>query len=112
NRHLMSDQGAEALAGKPGVKVKSGRLHLERGRAEFSEIKIDRVVRRRTDRGRNTRKHRQRRPVNMAGRDELHARMTPDDGFESGAFKLMLALHVRDAGLERRMMQKQQRGPV
>ena len=112
DRYLVSNHGAEAFARKPGVKVKGRRLHLERGCAEFSQIEIDRVVRRGTNRGRHTGKHRQRRPMNMPGSHELDARITPDDGFEFAGVEQILAVHVPDAGLERGMMQEQQRRPV
>jgi hypothetical protein len=112
NRHLMRDHGAEAIAWKPGVKVKRWRLYLERGVAEFSQIEIDRVVRRRANRGRYACKHRQRSPVNMTGSHELHARMTPDDGFEFVGVEEILPIHVPDAGLEWWMMQKHERGPL
>ncbi len=112
DRDLMGDDGAKSLARKPGVEVEGRRLDLERRLAQLGEIEIDGVVRRRTDRGRHAREHRQRRPVNMAGRDQLHARMTPDDGCEFDGVEEILAIHVPDAGLERRMMQEQQRGPI
>jgi len=48
----------------------------------------------------------------MAGRDKTHARMAPYDRFEFAGVEQILAVHVPDAGLERRMMQKQQRRPV
>ena len=56
--------------------------------------------------------HRQRRAVDVAGGDQLHARMTPDDGCEFAGVAQILAVHVPDAGHERRMVQEQQRRPV
>ena len=108
----MGDDGAEPLARKPGVEVEGGRLDLEGGLTQFGQVEIDRMVRRRTNRGRYARKHRQRRTMDMPGADQLHPRMTPHDGREVARVKEVLAVHVPDAGLERRVVQEQQRGTV
>ena len=50
--------------------------------------------------------------MNVAGGDQLHARMAPDDGREFAGIEEILAVHVPDAGLERRMVQEHQRRPV
>ena len=70
------------------------------------------MIRRRANRGGNAGEHRQRRAMNVAGRDQLHARMTPDDRREFAGILEILAVHVPDAGLERRMVQEQQRRPI
>ena len=42
----------------------------------------------------------------------LHAGMTAYDGFEIARVEEILAIHVPNARLERRMVQKQERRPV
>ena len=103
----MGDDVAKSLAGKPGVEMEGGRLDLERWLAQFRQIQIDGVIWRGTNRGRHARKHRQGRAMNMAGGDQLHARMTSDDGGKFAGIEKILAVHVPDAGLERRVVQEQ-----
>ena len=112
DRNLMRNDAAESLARKPGVEMKCRRLDLERWLSQVFQIQIDRMVGRRANRGRDTGKHRQRRAMNVPGGDQPHARMAPDDRREFAGIEQILAVHVPDAGLERRMVQKQERRSV
>ena len=49
--------------------------------------------------------------MDVAGGDQLRARMAFDDGGQLAGIEEKLAVHVSDAGLERRMVQEQERGP-
>src|SRR6185295_9858239 len=109
---LMGDNRAESLARKPAMEVEGGRLDLEGGFTPFGQIEIDGMVRGRADRGRHTRKHGQCRAMDMPRCDQLHAGMTAHDGREIARVEEILAVHVPNACLERRMMQKQERRPV
>ncbi len=71
------------------------------------QIEIDRMVGRRADRGRHAGEHRQRRAVNMAGGDQSHARMAPNDRREFAGVEQVLGIHVPDTGDEWRMVQEQ-----
>src|SRR3954469_12545501 len=111
NWDLMSYDVAVPLARKPGVEVKRGRLDLEGGLAQFGQIEINGMVRSRADCGRHARKHSQCRAMDMPRCDQLHAGMATHDGREIACIEKILAIHVPNARLERRMVQKQQRGP-
>src|ERR1700692_3671858 len=93
DRNLVGDDASKTLAGKPAVEMEGRRFDLERGLAQFCQIKIDGVIGRRTDRGRYACEHRQRRAVNVAGGDALPARMAPDDGGELAGIAEILAVH-------------------
>src|SRR5712664_4851419 len=112
NRNLMRDHAAESLARKPAVEMKGRRFDPERWLAQVIEIQIDRVIWRRANRGRDTGKHCQRRAMDVTCGDPLHARMAPDHSCQFAGIEQILTVHVPDAGLERRMMQEQKRGPV
>src|SRR6185312_14866997 len=109
NRDLMGYNMAVALTGKPGVEVEGGRLDPEGRRAPFDEIEIDRMVGCRADRGWHACKHGQCCAVDVTRCDQLHAGMTAHDRGEVPCVEEVLAIHVPDPGLERRMMQEQQR---
>ena len=108
----MGDDGAEVFPRKPRVQVESRRLDLEGGFTQFRQVQIDCVVRRWTDRGRYACKHRECCTMNMSGTNQLYPRMTAHDGRKLAGVEEILAVHVPDAGLKRRMVQEQQRGPV
>ena len=112
DRHLMRDKAAKVLAGKPGVQMKGRWLDLERRLTQLRQIKIYCVIWRRADRGRNAREHRQRRAMNVTGRDQLHAGMALNDCSQFSSIMQVLAIHVPNAGQERRMMQEHERGPA
>src|SRR5258705_10860206 len=112
DRNLMGNHAAKALARKPGVEMKCRRLDLERRLAQFSQIEIDGVIWRRTNRQLDSGEHRQDRAMNVTGGDQLRARMAFDDSRKLAGIEQILAVHVPDAGLERRMGQKQKSGPV
>lgn len=107
DRDLMGDDVAKSLAGKPGVEMKGGRLDLERWLSQFPEIQIDGVIWRGTNRGLDAGKHRQGRAMNMTGGDQLHPRMPSDDGGKLAGIEKILAVHVPDTSLERRVVQEQ-----
>src|SRR5258708_6681438 len=107
DRDLVGDDAAKTLARKPDVQMKGRRLDLERRRAQFRQIEVDRMVWRRTNRGRNAGKRRERRAMDVAGGDQLHARMALDDIRKLVGILEILSVHVPDAGFERRMMQEQ-----
>src|SRR5262249_8603364 len=109
DRYLMRDEAAKTLTGKPGVQVKGRGLDLERRLAQLRQVEVDRMIGRRAYRGRDARKHRQCCAMDVAGRDKLDARMTPDDRRKLIRIEEILPVHVPDAGLERRMMQKEKR---
>jgi hypothetical protein len=46
------------------------------------------------------------------GGDQLQPRMAPDDSRKFAGIEQILAVHMPDAGLERRIVQKQQRRPA
>src|SRR6187399_1521349 len=106
---LMGHDSAIPLARKPAVEMEGGWLNLEGGLTEFGQIEIDRVVRSRADRGRHARKHGQCRTMDMPRCDQLHAGMAAHDGCELARVEEVLAVHVPNACLERRMVQKQER---
>ena len=112
DRNLMGNHAAKSLARKPGVEMKCRRLDLERRPAQFCQIEIDGVIWRRTNRRLDSGEHRQDRAMNVTGGDQLRARMAFDDSRKLAGIEQILAVHVPDAGLERRMVQKQERGPV
>src|SRR5271165_4561946 len=112
NRHLMGHQGAEPLAGKPGVKVQRRRLDLERWRAQMRKIEVDGMIGRRADRAWMARKQGQGRAMNMPACDELDSRMAPDDGCQFIGVLQILAIHVPDSCDERRMVQEQKRRSI
>src|SRR5216684_2294532 len=107
DRHLMRHHAAESLPRKPAVEMKGRRLDPERRLAQFFQIQIDRVIRRWANRGWDTGKHRQCRTMNVTRGDQLHARIAPDNRLEFAGIEQILAVHVPDAGLERRMVQEQ-----
>ena len=107
DRNLMGDDAAKPFARKPAMEMEGRRLDLEGGLAQFRQIEIDGVVWRRANRGRHTGKHRQRRAMDVAGGDQLHARMALDDIRKLVGILEILSVHMPDAGLERRMMQEQ-----
>src|SRR5690242_12556043 len=82
DRHVMRDQVAEAIAGKPGMQMKGRRLDLERRRQAFVEVEGHRMVGGRTDGRRNAGELRERRTVDVAGGHQPHARMLPQDAVE------------------------------
>ena len=45
--------------------------------------------------------------MNMTRGDQLHARIAPDNRLEFAGIEQILAVHVPDAGFERRMVQEQ-----
>src|SRR6266403_1435817 len=102
---------AKSLAWKPGVEMKGRRLDLERRLAQFCQVQIDGVIWCWTNRRWDTGEHRQDRAMNVAGSDQLRARMAFDDGGKLAGIEEKLAVHVCDAGLEWRMVQEQERGP-
>lgn len=104
---LVGNDAAKPLAGKPDVQMKGRRLDLERWLAQFRQIEIDGVVWRRANRGRHIGKRRERCAMDVAGGDQLHARMALDDIRELVGILEILPVHMPDAGLERRMMQEQ-----
>ena len=112
DRNLMGNHAAKSLARKPGVEMKCRRLDLERRLAQFCQIEIDGVIWRRTNRRLDSGEHRQDRAMNVTGGDQLRARMAFDDSRKLAGIEQILVVHVPDAGLERRMVQKQERGPV
>ncbi len=112
DRNLMGNDAAKYLARKPGVEMKCGWLDLERRFAQFCQVQIDGVIWRRTNRRWDTGEHRQDRAMNVAGGDQLRARMAFDNSGKLAGIEEKLAVHVPDAGLERRMVQEQERGPV
>src|SRR5260370_15680816 len=79
DRDLVGDDAAKTLARKPDVQMKGRRLDLERRRAQFRQIDVDGMVWRRTNRGRNAGKRRERRAMDVAGGDQLHAQIALDD---------------------------------
>ena len=81
-------------------RLKGRRLDLEGRLAQFREVEIDRVIGGGANRGGDTGEHREGGAVNVAGGDQLHARMAPDDRSEVARVKQVLAIHVPDAGLE------------
>ena len=112
DRDLMRDQRAERRAGKPGMQIEGRRLDPEGRRLALSQIEIDGVVRRRTDRTEDAGKPRQRRPMDMSAPDQLDARMPRDDLGQGVGIAQILPVHVPDARGKGRMMQEQQRRPV
>jgi hypothetical protein len=102
----------EPLTGKPIVEMKSRRLDLERRLAQMVEVEVDRVVWRGTNRAGNTGEHGQCGAMDVAGGDELHARMTANEGGQLSRVGQVLAVHVPDARDEWRMMQKHKRRPI
>ena len=94
------------------MEVKRRGLNLERWLPQLRQIKIDRVIGRRTDRGWNSGKYGQSGAVNVTCRNQLHTRMAPDDRRKFGGIQEVLPIHMPNAGLERRMMQEQQRRPL
>jgi len=112
DRHLMGHQGAEPLAGKPGVKVQGRRLDLERRLAQLREIEIHRMIGRRADRAWTAREQRQGRPMYMPAGDELDSRMAPDDRGQFAGVMQILAIHVPDTCSERRVVQEQERWSI
>src|ERR1700744_29817 len=103
DRDLMRDHTAEPLAWEPAVEAERRRFDLERRFPQMLQIEVNRVIGRGTDCGRHTSKRRQRRTMNMPGSDKLHARMTPHNRRKFTGIDEILAVHVPDAGLERRM---------
>jgi hypothetical protein len=112
DRDLVCDDVAESLPRKPAVQVKRWRLDLERGLPQFLQIQINSMIWGRTDRGRNAAEHRQGCAMNVAGGDQLHPRMAPDNRLQFVGIAEMLAIHVPDSSLEWRMVQEQQRRPI
>ena len=51
DENLMCHHAAESLPRKPAVEMKGRRLDLERWLAQLFQIQIDRVIRRRANRG-------------------------------------------------------------
>src|SRR5438445_10376772 len=105
----MGDDVAESAARKPAMEMKGRRFDPEGGLAKFGQIEIDGMVRSRTDRGRHARKHGQCRAMDMPRCDQLHAGMTAHDRREFACVEKILAVHVANARLERRMVKKPQR---
>src|SRR5579863_3371238 len=112
DRDLMGDDTAKSLSRKPAMEMERWRLHLEGRRAQLGQIEVDRMIWRRTDRRCYARKHRQRRTMNVAGGDQPCAWMPPDDLRQFAGIEEVLAIHMPHAGLERRMMQEQQRRSI
>ncbi len=106
-RHSVRGNMPETVTGKPRVQVEGWRLDFERRFAEFTQIEINCMVRRGTNRGGNTGKHRQCRTMNMSGGDKLHPRMPLDDRCQFSGIEKILPIHVPDAGHEWRMVQEQ-----
>ena len=111
DRNLMGNHAAKSLAWKPGVEMKCRRLDLERRLAQFCQVQIDGVIWRRTNRRSDSGEHRQDRAMNVTGGDQLCARMAFDDSRKLAGIEQILAVHMPDAGLERRMVQEQDRRP-
>src|SRR6201991_3868045 len=112
DRHMVCHHTAESLAWKQPGQVKSRRLDLERWLAQLCQVEVNRVVGYRADRGRDTGKRRECGTMNVAGGNELYARMTPDDRREFAGIEQVLAVHMPDAGREWRMVQEQQCRPL
>src|ERR1700722_5684145 len=112
DRDLMGDDAAEPFPWKPGMEMKGRRLDLEGWFTQFRKIEIDRMIWSGANRGWDAGKHREGGTVNMAGSNQLHARMRLDDGSQFPCVWQILAIHLPDPGLERRMVQEQQRRPI
>ena len=112
NRHLMGDHATERRARKPDVDMKRWRLDPEGRLAEMAEVEIDRMIRRRADCARPALEGRQCGAMHVARRNQLNARMAPDDPCKVVGIAQILTIHVPDAGLKRRMMHEQQRRPA
>jgi hypothetical protein len=108
HRHPMCHHAAEFVARKPDVEVKGRRLDIERGRQVLLEIERHRVIRRRTDCGGGTGKHRRRCAVYMTGGDEPNPWVPTQNGFEKFRVAQILHIHVRDACHDRRVVDEQQ----
>jgi hypothetical protein len=106
DRNLVGNDAAESLAGKPAMEVKRRRFDLERWLAQLIEVEIDGMVGRGADRGRHARKYRERGAMNVTGRDQPHGRMALHDRGKIAGIEQVLAVHMPDAGPERRMMQE------
>jgi hypothetical protein len=106
DRHLVCHHLAETFPGEPGMKVKGGRFDLERRLAQLRKVEVDRMIGSRTDRARTARERGQRCAVNMAAGDKLNAWMTGGDLSQLVGIGEVLAIHVPDAGSERRMVQE------
>jgi hypothetical protein len=111
-RNLMRHHAAESFTWKPAVKMKGRLLHLEGWFAQLGEIKIDGMIWRRTNRGRNVTEHRQHGAMNVAGGDEPDPRIAGDNCSEFVCIMQILAIHVPNPRNERRVMQEQQCRPV
>ena len=75
----MAHHAPKSLPRKPAVQMKRRRFDLERGLAQLREVQIDGMIGRGANRGGDAGEHRQGCAVNVAGGDQLHARMAPDD---------------------------------
>ena len=106
DRHLMGHHAAKPLPRKPGVEMKGRRFDLERRFAQLREIEVDGVIGRGADRGGDTGENGQGRAMDMAGGDQLYARMAPYDRSKFSGVEQVLAVHMPNAGRERRMMQE------
>src|SRR6266480_3261221 len=76
------------------------------------KVEIDGVVGCRTDARRNAGKQRRDRAMDVAGADQPYVRMTLDDRGQLRRVTQVLAIHMGNAGLERRMMQEDQSRPA
>ena len=97
DENLMRHHAAESLPRKPAVEIKRRRLDLERWLAQFFQIQIDGVIWRRADRRWHAGKHRQRRAMNVAGGDQLHARVASDNRRQFAGIEQILTVPGIDA---------------
>ncbi len=104
DRNLMRHHAAEALSGKPAVKMKRRRLDLERRLPQLRQVKIDRVIGRRTDRSLNPGKHGQSSAMSVPGGNQLHAWMAPDEQRQLCGIEEILPVHMPYPRLERWMV--------
>ena len=112
DRNLVGDEMSTRIARKPSMEMKCRRFDPERRHPQLAEIQIDRVVGCRANGGGNSGKHGQHRTMDVPAADQPDARMPPDDLGERIGVEKILRVHVPDAALEGRMVEKQQRRPV
>ena len=106
DRDLMCHEVAESFARIPDVKMKCGRLDLEREFAQPCEVEVDSMIWRRTYRAKTAGEHRQGRAMDMPAGDELDARVTPDNRGKLASVMEVVLIHVPDPRNEGRMVQE------
>src|SRR5689334_14861769 len=102
--HVMGDDISKAFAGKPDMQMKGRWLHLEGRFAQLREVEVDGMIGGWADGRRHPREHRERRTVDMARCDKLDTGMTSNDLCKLVCIEEVLAIHMPNAGLERRMV--------